>query len=132
MASPTRGGWPLADYDEKVDYRVSKHECLRNRNNSTYCRSPGRRNEAENQKTELQKKRQLEFLKRRKIDDADMLVSQELKIKEPKVSLRTNSRRPPLLNRRSIVRAQELGIFWPDVQAVEQVPRCFCCLTETA
>ncbi|XP_061112903.1 TRAF3-interacting JNK-activating modulator isoform X1 [Conger conger] len=124
--SPARRGRPLADYDEKVDYRVSKHECLRNRNNSTYCRSPGRQNEAEIQKTELQKKRQLEFLKRRQIDDTETpLVSQELKTKEPKVTLRANSRRPPLLNRRSIVRAQDLGIFWPDVHSVEQWEAAF-------
>ncbi|XP_035237279.1 TRAF3-interacting JNK-activating modulator isoform X2 [Anguilla anguilla] len=110
-----------ADYDQKVDQRVAKHECLRNRNNSTYCRSPGRQNEAERQKTELQKKRHLEFLKRRKIDDTETpLVSEGVKSTEPKVSLRTHLHRPPPLNRRSIVTAQDLGIFWPDVRSVEQ------------
>ncbi|XP_064156090.1 TRAF3-interacting JNK-activating modulator isoform X2 [Anguilla rostrata] len=110
-----------ADYDQKVDQRVAKHECLRNRNNSTYCRSPGRQNEAERQKTELQKKRHLEFLKRRRIDDTETpLVSEGVKSTEPKVSLRTHLHRPPPLNRRSIVTAQDLGIFWPDVRSVEQ------------
>ncbi|KAJ8370236.1 hypothetical protein SKAU_G00102640 [Synaphobranchus kaupii] len=118
----TRGRRLLAaDYDEKVEERVVKHECLRNRNNLTSCRSPGRQNEAERQKIELQKKRQLEFLKRRKIDDAESpVVLEGVEIKEPKVSLRTNLRRPPPLNRRSIVQAQDLGIFWPDIRSVEQ------------
>ncbi|KAJ8258002.1 hypothetical protein GJAV_G00192050 [Gymnothorax javanicus] len=115
-----------ADYDEKADQRVVKHVCLRNRNNSTSCRSPGRQNEADRQKTELQNKRQLEFLRRRKIDDTETLsVPQEAKRQEKgsekvKVTLRTNPRRPPQLNRRSIVRAEDLGIIWPDASSVDQ------------
>ncbi|KAJ8372810.1 hypothetical protein AAFF_G00276650 [Aldrovandia affinis] len=95
--SATRGRrLRTVDYDQKVEQRAATHECLRNRNNLTTCRSPGRQDEVERKRGELQRKRQVEFLKRRNVGDTETL--------------------------RSLVMAKDLGITWPNVHSAEQAP----------
>ncbi|KAG7477656.1 hypothetical protein MATL_G00072010 [Megalops atlanticus] len=104
-------------YDQKLEQRATKHECLRDRNNITTCRSPGKQRDAE-WRSELQRKRQMEFLKRRQIGHAAAPpATQE---ERNKVVLRSKQRRAPPVNRRSLIMAQDLGITWPDVNSLEQ------------
>ncbi|XP_036386636.1 TRAF3-interacting JNK-activating modulator [Megalops cyprinoides] len=107
-------------YDQKLEQRATKHECLRDRNNITTCRSPGKQRDAE-WRSELQRKRQMEFLKRRQIGHASAPPApQEERNREPKVVLRSKQRRAPPVNRRSLIMAQDLGITWPDMNSLEQ------------
>nr|XP_015198280.1 PREDICTED: TRAF3-interacting JNK-activating modulator isoform X1 [Lepisosteus oculatus]XP_015198281.1 PREDICTED: TRAF3-interacting JNK-activating modulator isoform X1 [Lepisosteus oculatus] len=119
MQKPMKRSWRQAEsYDQKVDIRVSKRECLRERFNSTTCRSGGKERNTD-WKNEQQSKRQREFLRRRQIDHG-VSNGEEEKPRVPKVVLRSNVCRPALLNRRSLVMSQELGITWPDLKTIEQ------------
>ncbi|MBN3322295.1 T3JAM protein, partial [Atractosteus spatula] len=119
MQKPIKRSWLQAEsYDQKVDIRVSKRECLRERYNITTCRSGGKARNTD-WKNEQQSKRQREFLRRRQIDRG-VSNGEEEKPQEPKVVLRSNVCRPALLNRRSLVMSQELGITWPDLKTIEQ------------
>lgn len=115
-------------YERKLEHRAAKHECLRDRNNVTTCRSPGTPQESE-WKSSMRKKRQREFQKRRQIsNEATSLVANATspaigKDKGPKekVTLRGNRRKVPLIHRQSLVTSDDLGITWPDVSALAQV-----------
>ncbi|KAI1890724.1 hypothetical protein AGOR_G00156580 [Albula goreensis] len=108
-------------YDQKFEQRATKHECLRDRNNVTTCRSPGKQLDLD-WKRELQRKRQQEFLKRRQISHtAPPSTTQEETSKDIKVVLRVKRHKAPPLNRRSLVMAQDLGITWPDISSLEEV-----------
>ncbi|XP_018589391.2 TRAF3-interacting JNK-activating modulator isoform X1 [Scleropages formosus] len=112
---------PVGSYDQKLDQRVVKHECLRDRNNTTTCRSPTRMRDMEWKRNELQRKRQKEFLKRRQIDQTVVPLVAEVN-KKPTVVLRVNSRKANPLDRRSLVMAEDLGIAWPDPASIKQAP----------
>ncbi|KAL4645889.1 TRAF3-interacting JNK-activating modulator isoform X1 [Arapaima gigas] len=114
---------PAGSYDQKLDQRVVKHECLRDRNNATTCRSPTRLRDVEWKRNELQQKRQQEFLKRRQIDQPGAPLVTERKVsKEPKAVLRVKGRKANPLDRRSLVMAEDLGITWPDTASIKQAP----------
>ncbi|KAG5274583.1 hypothetical protein AALO_G00137900 [Alosa alosa] len=104
-------------YDQKLEHRAAKHECLRDRNNVTSCRSPGTPQESD-WKRNMRSKRQREFQKRRQISSDAALVSggKETTQKE-KVTLRGNRRKVPLIHRQSLVSSQDLGIIWPHISA---------------
>ncbi|XP_063072045.1 TRAF3-interacting JNK-activating modulator-like [Engraulis encrasicolus] len=114
-------------YERKLEHRAAIHECLRDRNNVTTCRSPGTPQESE-WKSSMRKKRQREFQKRRQIsNEATSLVANATspaigKDKGPKekVTLRGNRRKVPLIHRQSLVTSDDLGITWPDVSALAQ------------
>ncbi|XP_067268753.1 TRAF3-interacting JNK-activating modulator [Pseudorasbora parva] len=59
---------PAADYEFKVEQRAVKHREISHRNNTTSCRSPTRDLDTRWIKTELHRKRQFEFFKRRPVD----------------------------------------------------------------
>ncbi|KAL2090501.1 hypothetical protein ACEWY4_012764 [Coilia grayii] len=111
-------------YDQRLEHRAAKHECLRDRNNVTTCRSPGTPQESE-WKSNMRRKRQREFQKRRQISNeaipvAAVPVSGKDKGPKEKVTLRGNRRKVPLIHRQSLVTSQDLGITWPDVNALAQ------------
>ncbi|XP_066559481.1 TRAF3-interacting JNK-activating modulator [Amia ocellicauda] len=115
-----RSWMPGDNYDQKVDQRVTRHEYLRSRLNVTTCRNDVATRDSE-WRSGQQRKRQQEFLKRRQISQA-VGSGEEEKPQGPTVVLRSHERRPPLLNRRSLVMSQELGITWPDLSSVEEAP----------
>uniref|UniRef100_A0AAY5L279 Uncharacterized protein n=1 Tax=Esox lucius TaxID=8010 RepID=A0AAY5L279_ESOLU len=107
-------------YDQKLEQRAAKHEVLRDRNNTTTCRSPGHKLEAD-WKSEMQQKRQMEFQRRRNISQtATPQVDERESNKETKVTMRTNRQRVPLIHRQSLISAEELGITWPNVHSIEK------------
>lgn len=104
-------------YDQKLEHRAAKHECLRDRNNVTSCRSPGTPQESE-WKSIMRRKRQREFQKRRKISsEAALAAGGKEATQKEKVTLRGNRRKMPLIHRQSLVSSQDLGIIWPDINA---------------
>ncbi|XP_062315900.1 TRAF3-interacting JNK-activating modulator isoform X3 [Osmerus eperlanus] len=58
---------PMKEYDHMLEERAEKHESLRGRNNQTSCRSPTRGIDTKWMKAEMQRKRQLEFDRRRTV-----------------------------------------------------------------
>lgn len=110
-------------YDQKLEHRAAKHECLRDRNNVTSCRSPGTPQESE-WKSIMRRKRQREFQKRRKISsEAALAAGGKEATQKEKVTLRGNRRKVPLIHRQSLVSSQDLGIIWPDINAFAEVSR---------
>lgn len=108
-------------YDQKLEHRAAKHECLRDRNNVTSCRSPGTPQESE-WKSIMRRKRQREFQKRRKISsEAALAAGGKEATQKEKVTLRVNRRKVPLIHRQSLVSSQDLGIIWPDINAFAEV-----------
>ncbi|XP_018956761.2 TRAF3-interacting JNK-activating modulator-like isoform X1 [Cyprinus carpio] len=59
---------PAANYEYKVEQRAVKHREISHRNNMTSCRSPTRDLDTRWIKTEMHRKRQFEFFKRRPVD----------------------------------------------------------------
>ncbi|XP_016330231.1 TRAF3-interacting JNK-activating modulator-like [Sinocyclocheilus anshuiensis] len=59
---------PAANYEYKVEQRAMKHREISHRNNTTSCRSPTRDLDTKWIKTEMHRKRQFEFFKRRPVD----------------------------------------------------------------
>lgn len=59
---------PAANYEYKVEQRAVKHREISHRNNTTSCRSPTRDLDTRWIKTEMHRKRQFEFFKRRPVD----------------------------------------------------------------
>ncbi|XP_016136551.1 TRAF3-interacting JNK-activating modulator-like [Sinocyclocheilus grahami] len=57
-----------ANYEYKVEQRAVKHREISHRNNTTSCRSPTRDLDTRFIKTEMHRKRQFEFFKRRPVD----------------------------------------------------------------
>ncbi|KAJ7999122.1 hypothetical protein DPEC_G00212130 [Dallia pectoralis] len=120
ILKPGKRRRPQVDsYDQKLEQRAAKHEFLRDRNNTTMCRSPGARLETD-WKSEMHQKRQMEFQRRRNISQADTSQSDEESNKETKVTMRPNRHKVPLIHRQSLITAEELGIIWPDVCSIEK------------
>ncbi|KAM6980744.1 TRAF3-interacting JNK-activating modulator-like [Aplochiton taeniatus] len=109
-------------YDQKLEQRATKHEFLRDRNNITTCRSHGHKLEAE-WKTEMQRKRQVEFQRRRHIVQEAPLRDSSQSSQEIKVKMRTNRHKGGSVNRHSFISADELGINWPDVNSPREINR---------
>lgn len=108
-------------YDQKLEHRAAKHECLRDRNNVTSCRSPGTPQESE-WKSNMRRKRQREFQKRRQINsEASLPAPAKDTAPKEKLTLRGNRRKVPLIHRQSLVTSEDLGITWPDINALAQV-----------
>ncbi|XP_062402104.1 uncharacterized protein LOC134092931 isoform X2 [Sardina pilchardus] len=103
-------------YDQKLEHRATKHECLRDRNNVTSCRSPGTPQESD-WKRNMRSKRQREFQKRRQISSEAALAAGGKDTTQEKVTLRGNRRKVPLIHRQSLVSSQDLGIIWPHISA---------------
>ncbi|XP_031423174.1 TRAF3-interacting JNK-activating modulator-like isoform X2 [Clupea harengus] len=107
-------------YDQKLEHRAAKHECLRDRNNVTSCRSPGTPQESE-WKSNMRRKRQREFQKRRQINsEASLPAPAKDTAPKEKLTLRGNRRKVPLIHRQSLVTSEDLGITWPDINALAQ------------
>ncbi|KAL0978393.1 hypothetical protein UPYG_G00169910 [Umbra pygmaea] len=107
----------MESYDQKLEQRATKHEFLRDRNNTTTCRSPGHKVEAD-WKSEMHQKRQMEFQRRRNLSQD--VTPQDNEKNQSKVTMRTNRQRVPLVHRQSLISAETLGITWPDVHSVEK------------
>ncbi|XP_028652912.2 TRAF3-interacting JNK-activating modulator isoform X2 [Erpetoichthys calabaricus] len=109
---PLKRCW--SNIEQKLELRVTKHESLRERLNVTTCRSIGKARDGEWQDG-LRCKRQQEFLKRRKII-SDESPQEHTRMDDNQVIRRAAKMRSPqeLMNRRSLIRAEDLHISWPD------------------
>ncbi|KAG2468354.1 T3JAM protein, partial [Polypterus senegalus] len=109
---PLKRCW--SNIEQKLELRVTQHESLRERLNITTCRSIGKARDGEWQDG-LRCKRQQEFLKRRKII-SDESPQEHTRMDDNQVIRRSAKMRSPqdLMNRRSLIRAEDLHISWPD------------------